>query len=51
MNTVVPIIIMLDYSEIDIEVSDIDIETMKSNDYREVLKMIEIPMVYWLRCV
>jgi len=33
MNTTA---LLLDYSEVDTEVSDIDIETMESNDFREV---------------
>jgi len=35
-NATIPIIVMLGYLEVDIEVSDTDIETMKSNDYKEV---------------
>ena len=36
-KTVVPIIVMLGHSEVDIEVLDIGMETIESNDYREVL--------------
>ena len=36
MNTTTPIIAMLDHSEIDIEISGIDIETTESNDCREM---------------
>ena len=35
-NTIVLIIVMLDHSEIDIEVSDTGMETTDSNDYREI---------------
>ena len=35
-NATVLIIVMLSYSEIDIEVSDVGMETMESNDCREV---------------
>ena len=35
-NTAALIIVMLDYSELDIEVSDAGMETMKSNDCRGV---------------
>ena len=41
---------MLGCSEIDIEVLDVGMETMRSDNYREVLKMMEIPIVYWLQC-
>jgi len=34
MNATASIIVMLDYSEVDIEASDIGIETIESNDYR-----------------
>jgi len=37
-NAAVPIIVMLDHSEIDIEVSDTGMETVKSNDYKKVLE-------------
>jgi len=36
MNTTASIIVMLDYLEVDIEASDIGIETMEFNDYREI---------------
>ena len=35
MNTTASIIVMLDYSEVDIEVLDTGMETMESNSYRE----------------
>jgi len=35
-NATVPIIVMLGHSEVDIEVSDTSIETVESNNYREV---------------
>ena len=37
INTIAPIIVMLDYLEIDIEISDIDIEAIESDDCKEVL--------------
>ena len=37
-NAAVPIIVMLGHSKVDIEVSDADMETMKSNDCRGVLE-------------
>ena len=37
-NVVVPMIVILDYLEVDTEVSDIDIKTVESNDYREMLE-------------
>ena len=37
-NTAAPIIAILGYSELDMEVSDTDIETVESNDCREVSK-------------
>ena len=36
MNATASIIVMLDYSEVDIEALDIGIETIESNDYREI---------------
>ena len=36
-NAAVPIIVMLDHSGLDTEVSDADIETVESNDCRGVL--------------
>ena len=35
-NTTVPIIVMLDHLEVDMEVLDAGIETTESNSYREV---------------
>ena len=35
-NTIVPMIVILGYSEIDTQISDADIRTMGSDDYREV---------------
>ena len=35
-NTIALIIVMLDHSEIDIEISDTSMETTYSNDYREI---------------
>ena len=35
-NAAAPMIAMLDHSELDIRVSDADIETVKSNDCREM---------------
>jgi len=32
-NTAVPIIVILDHSELDMEVSDVGMETTESNDY------------------
>ena len=37
-NAAAPIIAILGYSELDMEVSDTDIETVESNDCREVSK-------------
>ena len=37
-NAVVPMIVMLGYSELDTEVSDAGMETMESDDCREVSK-------------
>ena len=37
-NAIAPIIAMLDHSEIDIEVSDVGMETVKSNDCRKILR-------------
>jgi len=37
-NATVPMIVMLDCSEIDTEVSDVGMETMESDDCREVLR-------------
>ena len=37
-NAAAPMIAMLDHSELDIKVSDASIETMESNDCREVSK-------------
>ena len=36
MNAAVPMIMMLDCSEIDMEISDVGIETTRFNDCREV---------------
>ena len=36
MNAVIPMIVMLGHSEIDIEISDIDIETVESDNCREI---------------
>ena len=33
-NVIVPMMAMLDHSELDMEVSDVGIETAESNDYR-----------------
>ena len=38
MNAAVPMIMMLDCSEIDMEISDVGIETTRFNDCREVSK-------------
>ena len=38
INTTAPIIIMLGCLKIDIEVLDVGMETMRFDDYREVLK-------------
>ena len=35
-NVVAPIIVMLGHSELDIEILDVDIENVESNNYREV---------------
>jgi len=35
-NAAVPIIAMLGYSELDMKVSDTDMETMESDDYRGI---------------
>ena len=35
-NAAVPMITMLDHSELDMKVSDVDMETTESNDCREV---------------
>jgi len=35
-NAVVPMIAMLDYLEVNIEISDVDIETMESDGCREI---------------
>ena len=35
-NAAAPMIVMLGYSELDTEVSDTDMETAESNDYREM---------------
>jgi len=37
-NAAAPMIVMLDHSELDMEVSDVDMETMESNDCRELSK-------------
>jgi len=37
-NTTAPIIVMLDYLEIDMKVSDTDMETADSNNCKEVLE-------------
>ena len=37
-NTAAPMIVMLGHSELDTEVSDTGMETMESDDYREVSK-------------
>jgi len=37
-NAIIPIIVMLGHLEIDIEVSDADMETTESDDCREVSK-------------
>ena len=37
-NAAAPTIVMLGYSELDIKVSDAGIETMESDDFREVSK-------------
>ena len=37
-NTAVPIIVILGYSEINMEVSNAGIETTDSNNYREMLR-------------
>ena len=37
-NTVALIIVMLDHLKLDIEVSNRDMKTMKSSNYREMLK-------------
>ena len=47
-NTVAPMIAILGCSEVDMEVSSASIETIKSNDYREVLENNKILMGYWL---
>ena len=44
-NAAAPIIVMLDYSKIDTEVSDAGMETMKSNITKKCQKITEIPMV------
>jgi len=36
-NAITPIIVMLDYLKIDMEISDTSMETVGSNDYREIL--------------
>jgi len=36
-NTIAPIIVILDYLEVDIEVSDIDVKTAEFNDCGEML--------------
>jgi len=38
MNIIVPMIVMLGYLEIDMEVLDVDRETVGSDNYREVLE-------------
>ena len=38
-NAVTPMIIMLGYLELDTEISDTDIKTMKSNDCREISRI------------
>ena len=38
INTIVPIIIILNCLEVDIEVLDASMETTESDDYREVLR-------------
>jgi len=38
MNVAVPMIVMLDYSKIDIETLDIDIEITEFNDCRKMLE-------------
>ena len=35
-NAVVPIIAMLDHSELDTEILDVDMETIESNNYRRL---------------
>ena len=37
-NTIAPMIVILGYLEVNIEVSDIGIETMESNDCREIIR-------------
>jgi len=37
-NAAAPMIAMLDYSGLDIKVSDADMETMETDDYREMLR-------------
>jgi len=37
-NTVTPIIVILDHSEVDMKVLDAGMETMGSDDWREVLE-------------
>jgi len=38
INAIVPIIMMLDYSEINIEISNASIETIESDNYRGILR-------------
>jgi len=45
-NTIVPMIVMLDCSEVDMEVSDTGMETVESSGWCQ--EMMEMPMVCWL---
>ena len=46
-NATVPIITILDYSELDIEVLDTGMETTESDDCKGCLERMEMLMVCW----